>query len=160
MSQKSEYHLIQNQALGATCLWVFVRRYWAEKAESEGPKLLWATMVLPTVFHQETVQLLCRRRFDGGLLSARTDDRTLGAGLQQRISDMLPQTFESLNFSFAARLLNYSRQTMTLLPVKTTRLTEEIPKDQAEMFRTAERLGVWFATLPLEQVCSHLRISF
>jgi hypothetical protein len=160
MIQTTEYQLIQNPALGAVCLWLFARRFWLAKDKVEGPSLILGTVVLPVVFHQETVRLLCRRHYDGGLLSARTDDRTLGTGLQQRISDMLPQTFSSLNFAFASELLGYSPTTGTITLLRETKLHKAIPVDQAEMFWTAERLGFWFATLPVEQVCSHLRISF
>lgn len=159
LTQTSEYQLIQNPALGALCLWFFVRKFWSTKNEQQGPHLMLATTVLPIVFHEESVRLLCRRRFEGGLLNARTDDRTLGIGLQSRISDMLDQSFSSLDFAFASNLLGYDSSQTSIIPSHTGKLFEKAPIDQAQMFWTAERLGFWFATLPLDQVCSHLRIS-
>ena len=70
-----EYQLVQNPALGSLCLWAFARRYWEDKQRGAGAPMVLAPCVLPVTFHRETVDLLYRRRFDGGLLNALAEDR-------------------------------------------------------------------------------------
>ena len=82
-----EYQLVQNPALGSLCLWAFARRYWEDKQRGAGAPMVLAPCVLPVTFHRETVDLLYRRRFDGGLLNALAEDRAFPRSQARRFHD-------------------------------------------------------------------------
>ncbi len=153
-----EYRLMQNPALGGICLWAFACRYWEAKNRSDGVSLALAPCVLPVVFHHESVELLHRRRFDGGLLNALADDRSFAVALQERMENMLSQTFEALNVAFAANLIELDKTRTTLKPVRLTRPESANDRSLRPMLGVAERLGYWFAVYPLEQICGYLRL--
>lgn len=153
-----EYRLVQNPALGSICIWAFVRRYWENHDRKVGPPFALTPAVLPVTFHRETVALLHRRHFDGGLLNALADNRTFPVGLQQRMQNMLPQTFEALNVGFAVRLFTLDRGSETLLPSRLSCPPFENNQLSRQMIETAERLAHWFVMYPLQQVCSYLQI--
>lgn len=153
-----EYAIMQNPCLGATCLWSFVHEYWTQKKEAEGPFLGLVNCVLPLALHRESAKALHARRFQGGLLNALADDRSLTVGLQDRMEAMSNQTFEALQMAFAADLLQLQIGDFTLTPVRRTLPSFNKPVPVAEMLATAGRLGFWFANMPLDQICNYLRI--
>jgi len=154
-----EYRLVQNPALGSLCLWAFARRYWEDKKREAGAPMVLAPCVLPVTFHRETVDLLYRRHFDGGLLNALADDRAFPAALQQRMENMLDQTFEALNVGFAVGLFTLDHSNQTLIPGRLTRPVFQDDRLCRQMLDTAERLAHWFVIYPLGQICSYLRIQ-
>lgn len=149
---------MQNPCLGAVCIWSFVREYWTQKKEREGPFVGIASCVLPLALHRESASALHGRRFSGGLLNALADDRSLTVGLQDRMESMSIQTFESLQMAFAAKLLELRNDDFTLIPLRKTLPEFDRVGAINEMLATASRLGYWFATLPFDQVCNYLRI--
>lgn len=149
---------MQNPCLGATCIWSFAHEYWTQKKELEGPFVGVVSTVLPVALHRESSSALHGRRFKGGLLNALAEDRSLTVGLQDRMESMRDQTFESLSMAFAAGLLELRRNDFTLIPLRKTLPPIEKHGVINEMLATASRLGYWFATLPLDQVCNYLRI--
>ena len=153
-----EYGLVQNPALGSLCLWAFIRRYWEDKQRVIGVSLVLTPFVLPITFHRDTVELLHRRHFDGGLLHALADDRSFPVALQQRTESMVNQTFEALNVGFAANLFTLERSDDTLTPNRLSRPQFGNDRLCREMIETAERLAHWFFMYPLSQICAYLQI--
>ena len=155
----TEYQLMQNPALGSLCLWAFIHRYCSGPGRSAGVPMALMPCVLPVTFHRETVDLLRRRRFDGGLLNALADDQSFPAGIQQRMEDMLPQTLDSLNLGFAARLFASDGTTFRLTPIVRSRPVFSETQLHRDMLATAERLAHWFVVYPTGQVASYLQLS-
>jgi 4-hydroxybenzoate polyprenyltransferase len=62
-----EVRIVQNCALGATVIWRFVVGYTQSSKTSEGPPLPLGFIVLPVVFHEDTVNLIGSTRGDSGL---------------------------------------------------------------------------------------------
>jgi len=156
----AEAELVQNPALGALTLWAFTAEFFGQSGRQRGPTLPLTLPVLPMVLHEETVECIHNRHFDGGLFLALADNRTLTLDLQERMEAMAPQTMRALNLAFATNLLTYARQSGELRP---KRLTPPIRPQQVEirhLLATAERLGYWFCTINVEQICSYLRIRF
>ncbi len=116
--------------------------------------------VLPTVFHKESVDLLCNRHFDGGLLNATAEDRTFGVGLQERMEDMTDITFAALDVAVSTRILTISEQDLSVIIGPVSAKSFRGNGDSGKIIQTARRLGYWFATRSLVETCSLLRISF
>jgi len=156
----TEAELVQNPVLGALTLWAFTSEFYSQTGRTRGPSLPLALPVLPMVLHEETVECIHNRHFDGGLFLALADNRTLTLELQERMEEMTPQTMRALNLAFATNLLTYAKENGELRP---KRLTPPIRPQQVELrhiLATAERLGYWFCTINIEQLCSYLRIRF
>jgi hypothetical protein len=140
-------------------MWAFVNRYFAGAKRERGVPMALTPCVLPITFHRETVELLRRRRFDGGLLNALADDQSFPIEIQQRMEDMLPQTFEALNVGFAARLFALDKTTLDLKPLVSSRPSFGERQIHRDMFATAERLAHWFLVYPSGQISHYLQLA-
>jgi hypothetical protein len=155
-----EHDIIQNVAIGSLALHRFVSRYFLEKGNLHGPALALAMPVLPIVFHDASLKSISSKHYEGGFFSALTGYRELPAGLQPRMQDMAEQTFKALNLAYQCKLLTYDKELNEILPIENKVPTDQYNSDIKEILRGAERLGYWFAGLPLEQVCINLKITF
>lgn len=155
-----EYQIIPNPALGSMAIWHFVSAYEEAHPNRCASPLPITMCVLPVVFHKESVDLLCRRRFEGGLLNAKAEDRTFGVGLQERMLDMVEISFASLNVGIATSLIAIVEESMTVLPGSLSPNSFRGGANVSRIIQTSRRLGYWFATRPLVETCSLLRISF
>jgi hypothetical protein len=99
MQLATEAELVQNSALGSSLLWAFTLAYSKQRKELSGPQMPLSLAVLPIAFHRESVEMLHRRNFDGGLDLALAENRTLVIDLQERMQAMLPQTMIALNIA-------------------------------------------------------------
>lgn len=154
-----EYDIVQNSGLCAMTLHQFVHEYTNAHADRGQPSLPLCFCILPAALHDETSSSLCNRRRDGGLFNARTDDRTLGVGLQERMMDMRETSLEALRLGFKTGLLTYSVETGSVGMGNISTLNYRPCKNVTRIFRTAGRLGHWFATRPLAETCGLLRIT-
>lgn len=160
MALATESELVQNAALGALVLWAFTDEFCDQKRRQEGPPLTYLLPVLPMVMHEETVLSIYRRHFDGGLLLAIADDRTMTLDLQERMEAMTPQTMQSLNLAFGVGLLTYRNDVGQVWSNRRNLSSVSRGDEIKPMIAAAERLGYWFATIRIEQLCSYLRIRF
>lgn len=158
MPLATEAELVQNSALGAALVWAFTLEFYGQTKQERGPLLPLALVVLPMTFHQETVEALHRRNYDGGLDLALAENRTLTIDLQERVQAMLPQTMQSLNVGFASGLITYLRENGELRPVRKTDPFRTDSEEVRRMLSTSTRLGYWFATINPERIGSLLRI--
>lgn len=160
MTLTTEAELVQNPALGALALWAFAAEFYGQTQKTHGPALPLAMPVLPMVLHQETVESIHNRHFDGGLFLALAENRTLTLDLQERMEAMRPQTMRALNLGFATKLLTYDQETGELRPKRLTPPIRPLQPEVRKMLSASERLGFWFCTINLEQLCSYLHIRF
>ena len=160
MTLTTEAELVQNPALGALALWAFTVEYFSQTQRRRGPALPLVLPVLPMTLHQETVDSIHNRHFDGGLLLALADNRTLTLDLQERMEAMMPQTMLALNLGFATNLLALDRESGELRPKRMTPPVRQVQPEVKRMISAAERLGYWFCTMNTDQLCSYLRIRF
>ncbi|OAI41605.1 hypothetical protein AYO41_05370 [Verrucomicrobia bacterium SCGC AG-212-E04] len=158
MSLATEAELVQNSGVGAALVWAFTLKFYDQTDQARGPLLPLILPVLPMTFHQETVDALYRRNFDGGLDLGLAENRTLTIDLQERTQAMLPQTMQALNIAFATGLLTYLRPEGELRPVRRTAPFRSDSEELRRMLSTATRLGYWFATINSERLGSLLRI--
>lgn len=160
MPLSTQAELVQNSAIGAALLWAFTLEYFGQTLRQKGPTLPLALPILPMTLHQETVESLCARNYDGGLDLALAENRTLTLDLQERMEAMLPQTMSALGVAFASRLITFDRDSGQLRPLRMTDPFRADSNEVRRMLHTATRLGYWFATINPERIGSLLRIRF
>ncbi|NJD78858.1 MAG: hypothetical protein FIB08_17480 [Candidatus Methanoperedens sp.] len=160
MKPWSEYYVIQNSTLGSLALWTFAKEFYENAHKERGAPLPLTMIVLPMVFHKDTVSSIFGRVFEGGLYRAVGDDRTISAGLQQRMEAMADQTFKALNLAFAAGLLKYDSQMTYVIPVRISEASQVNIGGTKEIMSAARRLGYWFSTISMEQISILLKVRF
>ncbi len=160
MNLTSEVELVQNAGLGALALWAFCNEYQQSQDEVAGPELQLSMFVLPMVFHEETLEAIRNRRYDGGLFLALAQHRDIGIELQERTEAMLPLTMAALNFAFASKLLTFRRQSGRLESMRKTEPYTLGAEPSRQMVSASKRLGFWFATINTPQICSLLNLQF
>jgi len=160
MSLTSEVELVQNTALGALSIWSFTNEFFGQSKQRSGPPLALATIVLPMVFHEDTLEAIHARHFEGGLFTALAQNRGLGVELQERIQAMVPETMASINLCFASGLLTYDKPKATLRPLRRKADFSIQADSPRNMLAAAKRLGYWCATITPGRICSLLNIRF
>ncbi len=154
----SEYSLIQNPALGAICQWSFAKEFWNQTARKQASPVAYMMVVLPICFNREATDAIHSRRLEGGLLNAIADDRSVVIGLQERMEEMFEQTFEAMLLGCASGLLELNTTDFVVFPKRKTQPDFAMSPIHTRMLATSRRLGLWFARLPLEQICNYLMI--
>jgi hypothetical protein len=160
MSRLIEHDIIQNIGIGALALHQFTIKYFEEKENLQGPSLALAMPILPILFHEKSLDEVAKRNYKGGFFKLTTEYRELPAGLQKRMESMSEQTFKSLNLAYQSKILTYNKVLNEILPTERKVQKQHYGEEIQTIFRGADRLGFWFATLPFEQICINLKIKF
>lgn len=160
MRRLIEHDIIQNIGIGALALHKFTNSYFTANENLKGPSLALTMPLLPLIFHEETLENIFRRSYDGGFFNAINGYREIPAGLQQRMEDMSEQTFKSLNLAYQSKLLTYNKELNEILPIETKVKTDHYNSEIKKILSGSDRLGFWFAALPFEQICIMLKIKF
>ena len=158
-----EYDVVQNHILGAHILREFVRYYQNNSADKTGPTLVLTMPVLPLVLNEAARNSISKRRFiEGSLSKTILEEKTLYAGLQDRMQKMADQTLQSLSLAFTLQLLSYNIETTKLSMNFQINPVSELQgaKNYKEMLSAAHRLGTWFAKLTFEELITLLKINF
>jgi hypothetical protein len=152
-------NVIQNISIGAIVLWQYCRSYYDTTQKVEGSPLYLAMPILPIVFHEESTNLIYKKNFDGGFYRVLTEKRDFPVGIQERMQSMSELTFQSLNLAFTSKLLIYEKGSNQIVPIRKTKpimYNNELDK----FLKASDRLGYWFASIPLAQLCLNLKIHF
>ncbi|MBK8484737.1 MAG: hypothetical protein IPL31_10455 [Saprospiraceae bacterium] len=160
MSRLIEHDIIQNIGIGALALHTFANSYFKTKENLNGPSLANAMPVLPLLYHEDTLHNIYKRALDGGFFNAISGYREISAGLQQRMENMADQTFKSLNLAYQTKILTYNKELNEILPIENIVETKLYGSDIKKINQGAHRVGIWFASLPFDQVCIMLKIKF
>lgn len=158
-----EFQVIQNHAIGALALRQFVKGYRSRSVDKSGPILPLILPILPMVYNDDICSTLAevRKITSSRFLTLLSDNRDLAVGLQDRMVKMSDQTFRSLNFAFAMKLLKYDPVTASLT---SSNYLKKVPtlsyKDNQDIMHSAKVLGYWFASYSIEDICISLNIKF
>lgn len=155
----SEYDIIQNPLIGALALHKFTCSYYEVNQNLKGPPLSLAMPLLPLVYNKDVLQALFKRRKEAGLSNALAEFRHLPAGLQERMQSMSEQTFQALNIAFASKLITYDNDKNEIIPIEKKVKIGQYNSDIKHIVQAADRIGYWFATLSVEQLCIFLKIN-
>lgn len=160
MSHLVEHDVIQNIGIGALALHRFTISFTAQKQNIQGPSLASSFVVLPLLYHEATLNSIYNKQMKTAFSSATIEYREMPAGLQGRMEDMSDQTFKSLTLAFCSKLLTYDKTLNELRSVTQTLNTNQYNSDIKKIVKGADRIGYWFATMPLDQICLKLKIKF
>lgn len=159
MRLTAEARLVQNPAVGALALWAFVTQFIESQPNHRGPALPLCLPVLPLALNHEASSALSARHFEGGLELALVENRTLAAGLQDRMEGMTDQTMRALDLAFASKILDYESSSGELISCrKTPPFAAGDKSDVRKIVATARRLGHWFAVMQVARVLALLSI--
>jgi hypothetical protein len=159
---QSELNLIQNPILGAHILWQFGLAY-QEGTEIAAPLPL-AFLVLPLTLHAQTLEMIRSTRDASGLalFAAKVAEvRERLIAVHERTRSLRALTLQSLAMGTTAQLLT--------LDFKTAQLRANhmegprsalIPERVRPLLAGSEKLGHWFARLPLDQVARSLQVHY
>lgn len=159
MSTETPITLVQNPAFGAMLMWKFCSGFQKERPDVL-PVLNSLFCVLPIVLHAPTLDELKSTYQTSGLVKFATKlggDRDALIALHDRALAMRQLTFASVATGIATRLLRLNYATAEIganeerLPILRDRLKHH--------YAGAEKLGHWFARIPLPLAFSTLQIE-
>lgn len=159
MASETPITLVQNPAFGAMLLWKFCSGFQKERPDVL-PVLTSLFCVLPVVFHGPTLSELKSTNLPSGLVKFATklgEQRETLIALHDRALAMRELTFTSVATGVATRLLrlNYATAQVSANDERLPLLPERLKSHYAG----AEKLGHWFARIPLSLAFSTLQIE-
>lgn len=157
--QFSPVSLVQNPAFGAVVLWQFGRGFQAEKID-DLPLLNSFFLVLPIILHAETLEIARKTYPSSGLakfVSKVAESRERLYAIHERAIVLRGLTLESVAAGISSQMLRVNYETAA---VRANELTLPTPAEGIKFHLAgADRLGRWFARLPLSQVFKLLQVE-
>jgi hypothetical protein len=160
-----EIEMMQNPALGAVLLWRFTKAYTEAHPQKAGPPLPLAFLVLPLLWHVGTAEPLASTRTASGLrlFAGKFNEPSGGArdvllAVQDRAIRWREKTAASLRVAYATGLVELGENGHLQAPA-TIREPDQ-NRTVATMVDGAEKLGVWFAALSLDEISLILYVRF
>jgi len=160
-----EIEVMQNPALGSLLLWRFAKAYADAHPQKAGPLLPLAFLVLPLVWNQGTAGPLEGTRTGSGLrfyvgkfANADEGGREVLLMLHDRALRWREKSAASLRLGYATGLLSLGDDGR--VRAESTAPEPAQNRTVANMVDGAEKLGVWFAPLTLEEVGITLHVRF
>jgi len=162
----SETHIVQNPALGCVLLWRFAAGFTRAHKTEASPVLQLAFIVLPTIYHQETCELLQKTQYQSGLNGfvdkfTRSDvaKSDLLLAIHNRAIALRSLTLDSLRVGVRHHLLAISASTGTFIPLSNSP-PSAVAVSARPLLKAAEKLGAWCAPLTLFEITSALKVAF
>lgn len=156
----SEVQAIQSPALGAYLLWRMGASFQANRPE--GPRMDQQFLVLPLVLHSGTLAVISSTNPTSGLskfVHKMLSNEGELIAVNSRAVALRDLTLASLSLGVASGLLTIHHNSARVYSLDTNR-KPAVGEGVKQMGRAAERLGLWFAHLPKEQVFSMLRVAY
>lgn len=160
-----EQDAAQNSALGAFLITHFCVEYFNTSNQTRGPTLPQTLLVLPLIYHRQTVSSLKRMQRQSGLLKALADNPSIQVGLNRRTHSLTKRTFKSILISCNTKLLRLNQEddwpTLTPLPNATKALKSLSPAgmELRDMQKATTRLGWWLPGIDHVNLYALLRLS-
>ena len=158
--------LVQNPALGAVVLWRFARKYSDCHALHAAAPLPLCALVLPMVWHAETIENIASTQVGSGLRAfadkfsdTKTSQLDALLALHSRASRWRGKTMDALRMGFGSNLLRLDEQGGVIAsdsawsPVAHTQPVRN-------QTNAAEKLGAWFAAMTLREISVALHVRF
>jgi hypothetical protein len=151
--------LIYNPSLGSYLIWRAASGYFSESGR--GLPIALAFLVLPIALHGESKRVLIGTNMPSGLtlfaakLGAKQESLL---AIHERAIALRSLSLASLNTGTIAKFIIMDPAGATILS-----LDSELPSPSSSIRKlglACEKLGIWFARLPVDQVASTLRVAF
>ncbi|MCC5070203.1 DUF6521 family protein [Xanthomonas campestris] len=158
-SRLSELERVYNPVFGAFLVWRTAQGYFAEV--SYGIPIPLAHLILPITLHKESRDALVRTNSSSGLslfaakLGSKQEDLL---ALHERALALRSLSHASITTAAMANMLHLDPMAAKLLPLD-IKLPTPSP-NIVKLGKSCEKLGVWLARMPIEQVASTLRVAF
>ncbi|MFD0326122.1 three component ABC system middle component [Lysobacter gummosus] len=155
----SELERVYNPVLGAFLVWRTAQGYFSEA--SHGLPIPLAYLTLPIALHNQSRDVLIRTNQGSGLslfaakLGAKQEDLL---AIHERALALRNLSHASIAATAMANMLYLDPVAAKLLPLDIKPPTPS--PDILKLGKACEKLGVWLARIPIEQVASSLRIAF
>jgi Family of unknown function (DUF6521) len=155
----SELERVYNPALGAFLVWRTAQGYFAEV--SHGLPIPLAYLALPIALHYESRDALTRTNPGSGLslfaakLGAKQEDLL---AVHERALALRSLSHASITAAAMANMLHLNPLAAKLLPLDIKPPTPS--PNIVKLGKSCEKLGMWLARMPIEQVASTLRVAF
>lgn len=156
----SEVEAIQSPALGAYLLWRMGASF--QSHSPDAPRIDMHFLVLPLVLHARTLTVISSTNPVSGLskvVHKMLDTESELIAVNARALALRELTLASLSLGVATGLLAVDHEAALVYSLDTNR-KPVVAEGVKQMERGAERLGLWFAQLPQEQVFSMLRVAY
>lgn len=155
----SEVEAIQSPALGAYLLWRMGASFQANSPNA--PQMDLQFLVLPLLLHVETLTVICSTNTASGLskfVHKMLENESELIAVNARAVALRELTLASLSLGVATGVLGIDYEAARVYSLDTIR-KPAVSERVRRMERSAERVGLWFAQLPKEQVFSMLRVT-
>ena len=157
---------VQNEALGAVLLWRYAAAWTEHNGQSAHPPVPLLFVVLPILFHHETLEMLRGTRRTTGLYGftekfSRSSSRQADVlmGLHSRALAWRGLTWRCLRLGVRARLITVTADDGTVVPLTEARVSG-VPQTVQRLVTNAEKLGEWCANLSIFEVATALKVQF
>ena len=157
---------VQNPALGAVMLWRYVLGWTDHNKIAAHPPLPLLFIVLPILFHQETLEVVKGTNKTSGLTTfaekfsrSTTRKSDVLMSIHSRAMSWRDLTWESLQFAVRARLLTVSKSSGTAIPLSSAKPRNVAPS-VSRLLTSAEKLGYWCANLTTFEIAAILKVQF
>jgi Family of unknown function (DUF6521) len=162
-SQLSELEIVQNPALGAYALWQFGLGFQADDSRPATLPLFF--LVLPLLFHRQTLQMIGSTRKSSGLalLAAKLgEERENLLAVHGRARLLRALTLESIGLGIHSKLLSVDYAEATVRANSPSKLLRRLtlPERLKPLPLCADKIGYWFSKSGLNQVASTLKVDF
>lgn len=145
--------------LGAYLVWRTAQGYFAEA--SHGIPVPLAYLILPIALHGESRDALTRTNSGSGLslFAAKLGSKQENLlAIHERALALRSLSHASMTAAAMANMLHLDPAAAKLLPLEIKPPTP--PPDIVKLGKACEKLGMWLARIPIEQVASTLRVAF
>jgi len=155
----TEIEKVQNPAFCSFLLWKFGRGY-QQTLIQEPANLLLYFLVLPICLHSPSLDKLVSTQLRSGLgkfVEKMNKEREELLAIHERALILRELTLNSIAFGVRANILHpdYQLGTLRAFDVNPPKIPQLIKRHE----RAAERLGLWFSTLPSAQVFQILKVE-
>lgn len=156
----SEVEAIQSPALGAYLLWRVGASFQANSPDA--PRIDLQFLVLPLLLHVGTLKVISSTNPASGLskfVHKMLDHESELIAVNARAVALRELTLASLSLGVATGVLGIDHEVARVYSLDANR-KPAVAEGVKQMERGAERVGLWFAQLPKEQVFSMLRVAY
>lgn len=159
----SEIYRMHNPALGAVVLWHFARAYSQVDGQKHGVSLPLCFLVLPMIWHNDTVKVISSTRANSGLRKF-VSKYTETEAARDVLLAIHPRAMRWRNKTKASMRLGFSTGLFGLEGSRVISLSSAVEptsnSTQSTMTDAAEKLGLWFAGMSVQEVGLSLRVRF
>jgi hypothetical protein len=161
-----EVKLTQNAALGAIVQWRFTCGYNESHPNRSFAPLPLVFVVLPTILHQETRELVAGTRKASGIRAFvakfsefATSKQDVLMGLHSRVDQWRSLSLESVRMALTTRLVQLNLDG-TLVPLTLTPPHGSVPRSVRPLLAESEKFGFWCGQVSFHEISTLLRIRF